>query len=368
MITGVVLARNEEHHIADCLAALRPHVQEIILIDMESSDRTVELAHPLVDQVLIHPLVRAFDAAQNIATPAARFEWLWFVDADERIPNRTGQFVTQLIREQGHLFESLTIPFKTYFCGQWMQHCGWWPGYTMPRVMKRGFFRFSERLHGGVEIKGRHLLVPPDPELGVDHYGYRSIEHYIEKFNRYTTTEAHQMATGGQAWHWSEATRHMVRDLWKYYERDQGQLDGERGWILSWLSGQYRWLSHAKLLDLEPQEPGNNGPPNIPESLDEVLDVMAAELAALRAKSPEVPLGIVWHTPIWDPSGYADEGRAFAKALASGDRELSLSEIPWSDKRCQLDQGDAVLLRALARKATTVVCDNYQLHSHLGLS
>ena len=117
---------------------------------------------------------------------------------------------------------------------------------------------------------------------------------------------------------------------------------------MSWLSGQYRWLSHAKLLDLEPQEPGNNGPPNIPESLDEVLDVMAAELAALRAKSPEVPLGIVWHTPIWDPSGYADEGRAFAKALASGDRELSLSEIPWSDKRCQLDQGDAVLLRALA--------------------
>ena len=59
MITGVVLARNEEHHIADCLAALRPHVQEIILIDMESSDRTVELARPLVDQVLIHPLVRA---------------------------------------------------------------------------------------------------------------------------------------------------------------------------------------------------------------------------------------------------------------------------------------------------------------------
>ena len=57
MITGVVLARNEEHHIADCLAARRPHVQEIILIDMESSDRTVELVCPLVDQVLIHPLV-----------------------------------------------------------------------------------------------------------------------------------------------------------------------------------------------------------------------------------------------------------------------------------------------------------------------
>ena len=50
MITGVVLARNEEANIVECLESLQPHVGEIILIDMESTDLTVALAKPLCHQ------------------------------------------------------------------------------------------------------------------------------------------------------------------------------------------------------------------------------------------------------------------------------------------------------------------------------
>jgi hypothetical protein len=56
VIPGVVLARNEEVNIVGCLEALRPHVAEVLLIDMESGDHTVQLAGPLVDTVLSHPL------------------------------------------------------------------------------------------------------------------------------------------------------------------------------------------------------------------------------------------------------------------------------------------------------------------------
>ena len=75
MITGVVLARNEEINIAECLQALRSHVDELILIDMESEDRTRELAGPLVDRILHHPVVDGFDAARNIAIPEAKHDW-----------------------------------------------------------------------------------------------------------------------------------------------------------------------------------------------------------------------------------------------------------------------------------------------------
>jgi glycosyltransferase involved in cell wall biosynthesis len=44
MITGVVLARNEERNIVACLECLRPHVAELLLIDMKSQDRTVDFA------------------------------------------------------------------------------------------------------------------------------------------------------------------------------------------------------------------------------------------------------------------------------------------------------------------------------------
>jgi glycosyltransferase involved in cell wall biosynthesis len=116
MITGVILARNEEHNIVACLQSLRSHVAEIILIDMESSDKTVELARPWVSQVLTHPLVANFDPARNIAISVAQHDWLFFLDADERVPTETGRLVNEIIRRQGTDLVAITIPFKSYFC------------------------------------------------------------------------------------------------------------------------------------------------------------------------------------------------------------------------------------------------------------
>jgi len=364
MITGVILARNEARNIVPCLEALRPHVEELLLIDMASTDETVELARPLVQRVLTHPLVANFDAARNTAIPEAQHEWLWFVDADERISEATARVVRDFVRERGDEFVALSIPFKSYFCGQWMRHCGWWPGYTMPRVLKRGHFRFSEKLHGGVEVEGPEARVPPDPALGVDHLSYESIEHYLEKLNRYTSTEAAQLRAEGKAWDWRQAMAAMLHDLWMYYEAHPGRLDGERGWILSWLSGQYRWLQHAKLVDQVPSMDDNSTASreiNAPVKLDDMLLFLEEELAALRRRRPRLPLGLVWRSPLFDYSGYADEGRAFCKALAISDRPLVAQEIRWSDKTCALPPGDAALLRALLRgrraPSTAVITD-----------
>ncbi len=343
MITGVVLARNEARHIVACLEALRPHVAELLLIDMQSSDETVALARPLVHKVLAHKRVLHFDSARNLAVPEAAHDWLWYVDADERVPTATGRLVNDLVRNRGDEFEALTIPFKSYFCGQWMQHCGWWPGYTMPRVLKRGHFRFAERVHQCVELNGRSLLLPPDPTLGIDHYSYEDLTQYVEKLNRYTDQEAAYLREEGQAWDWQAAMRAMFRETWDMYERKEGRRDGTRGWLLCWLSGQYRWLSHAKLLS--DQTDSAQAPPD----LDAVLAVLADELARGRARSPTFPLGIVWRSPIWSYNGYAEEGRTLVKALAGGARPLRLEAVQWNSADCRLPAHEERLLRALTR-------------------
>ncbi len=349
LITGVILARNEEANIVDCLRSLRPYVAELLLIDMESTDRTRELAQPLVDRILNHRLIPHFDAARNIASSEAAHEWIWFLDADERVSENTGQIVRRVIQEQGDEIVAITIPFKSYFCGKWIQSCGWWPGYTMPRVLKRGRFRFAERLHGGVQFDGREVRLPPDPELAIEHFSYRSIEHYLEKFNRYTTVESQTLAEQGAPLTWETAIRAMVRDLWLYYEQNQGRQDGVHGWILSWLAGQYRWFSHAKLLDL-PHDPAIDLlPERVPPGLDDVIRVMKEELAVLRAKKPQLPLGIVLQAPIWDPSGYATDSRLLVQAMASGERPLAVEPINWSDRTCEIPRDESTLLRALVR-------------------
>ncbi len=348
MITGVILARNESENIVECVNAIRPHVSQLILIDMDSSDDTVSLVNDRVDLVLHHSLVANFDPVRNMAIEHSNNEWLWFVDADERVSEQTAAAVNELITKQGDSFEAINIPFKTYFAGKWIQHSGWWPGYTMPRVLKKGYFKFSERLHGGVELNGREIRIPPDPNLGIDHFSYSSVEHYIEKFNRYTSTEASQLAHSNQSIDWRNGVAHMIHDLWMYYERNQGNLDGRHGWILAWLSGQYRWVSHAKLLDKNPQatEPGAL---LYPESLSEVFAVIDQELERLRSTEFRLPDGIVWRSPIWDPSGYADEGRCIAKALSQTDLHVSLENIAWNDTKCEISTEDRSLFRALSR-------------------
>ena len=177
MITGVILARNEEHNIVDCIAALRPHVSEILLIDMESRDQTRDLAKPLVNRIISHPLVPYFDAARNLAIPQARYEWLWFVDADERIPQITGQIVNDLIEERGDEFEAINIPFKSHFCGQWMRHCGWWPGYACPRCSSGDTLVSRASWHGGVKLNRRELPIRPIAARGraLRHAGFGAL-------------------------------------------------------------------------------------------------------------------------------------------------------------------------------------------------
>jgi len=274
---------------------------------------------------------------------------MWFVDADERISEATGQMINRLVREHGEKFEAILIPFKNYFCGRWIQHSGWWPGYTMPRVLKRGHFRFGEQLHSGVQLDGRQYVIPADPALAVDHFSYESLEHYLQKFNAYTTTEAKQFARQNRPWNWREATRHMTHDLWHYYEHAQGSRDGVHGWILAWLAGQYRWFSHAKLLDINREVTEQSG--DVPRDLDEVVAVIDEGLAYLRRTAPVLPLGIVWRSPIWDPSGYACDSRALIRGLAAGERPLLVQEIRWNEVVCDLPRDEASLLRSLTRTA-----------------
>src|SRR5438128_753154 len=129
-ICACILARNEEHQIEDALKSLQGWTDQIIVIDNESEDGTVTVARRYTPHILSAPRATNFDAARNLAIDHARGDWLFYLDADERVPPRLGEALQHLVRERGHEFEALYIAFRHYFCGKWMEHSGWWPGYT----------------------------------------------------------------------------------------------------------------------------------------------------------------------------------------------------------------------------------------------
>src|SRR5262249_14592589 len=93
-----VIARNEEQFIADCLDSARPFVDEIILVDTGSTDRTVELGLEHGARVVSFPWINDFSAARNAAIEAATTDWILMLDADERLTPESGPVLHQTAR------------------------------------------------------------------------------------------------------------------------------------------------------------------------------------------------------------------------------------------------------------------------------
>jgi hypothetical protein len=340
---------------------------------MESQDETLAIADRMGATLVKHPLITNFDRARSASAMRARFRWIFYLDADERVPPDLGAALRQLTEKPEVDFDALLIPFRHHFAGHWMRCL--YPGYTMPRMFRNGKFHFGGRLHGGAAVSGKTACFPADnPELALIHYSYDSLSHYLEKLNRYTDGEAVNMHRDGQPFHWKNAIRHWVHDFGSYYGTQNARQDGVHGFVYSFLSAFYRFEQHAKLY--EKRFHGNQlGAPEtaVPDSVEEVLEYALAVLrekqlpqatpinvlaldshssqstaegkaashlmesepaSMIRANALEestkaanstttrdevgtadTNLALVWSGPLWDPSGYGEESRQFVLGL-----------------------------------------------------
>ncbi len=381
-ISAIVHTRDEARHLEACLQTLQGWTDEIIVCDMESRDETVEIARRYTDQIIMHPHIANFDRARNVSAMRARYRWVFYLDADERVPPELSTRLRHFIEKRGNEFEGLLLPFRHHFAGRWMQSL--YPGYTAPRLLRNGKFFFNARLHGGAQVDGRILHFPADnPDLALVHYSYDSLAHYLDKLNRYTDGEAANMQRDGKTFHWQHAVRHFVQDFKSYYDQGAaGAKDGVHGFFYSFLSAFYRFEQHAKLYErryhsgqLQARET------QVPQSVEEVLEYALSvlrenplpQVSALRIETPKLTASdtsgteravegqdqeqgieerltqaaqVVWSGPLHDPSGYGEESRNFLFALQDAGVKVAAQPLPWSHTDVQLDEAEQTLLDA----------------------
>ena len=172
-------------------------------------------------------------------------------------------------------------------------------------------------------LSGREIRFPPDPELAVPHYSFRDLEHYVTKFNRYTSTEALQLNERNFKYDWRFAIHMMMHDLWEHYELNHAKLDGSLGWISpGWpvnIAGcPTRSSSICNLRDAAP---------SVPRASTNSCLSCNKNWPRSESRRPQLPLGIMLRQTMHQKDAKSSEFVSWANALVDGDRLLRLNRV-----------------------------------------
>jgi glycosyltransferase involved in cell wall biosynthesis len=247
-ISAVILARNEERNIGNCLETVR-WCDEIVVVDMQSTDRTVAIAREYTDRIFSHEIVTAFDIAKKYAVEQAKGDWVLLIDADEMIPPSLAVKMRSLLCTDS--CDVVEIPFRHYLLGDWVRHSGW--GDTpLPRLFRQGAILFEKTIHGYMHIAAGARVQRLQAEEGscIIHFNYTDSRHFMEKLNRYTSVEAEHLHERGEQFSYFIMLRAAVRDFHGRYVKGKGYRDGVRGFALSAMMTFYRILTYIKLWEL----------------------------------------------------------------------------------------------------------------------
>lgn len=231
-ISVVINALNEEKNLPQAIASVKDFADEIIVVDMESEDKTVEVAKSLGAKVFTHKKTGYVEPARNFAISKAGNPWIMILDADEEVPNSLAQKITRILKDPKA--DYFRIPRKNIIFGHWMKHSRWWPDYNI-RLFKKGTVSWNEIIHAVPMTQGVGGEIDGKEEFAIIHHNYDSIEAYLNRMNRYSTEHAVLLIKDGYKFSWKDLIIKPSNEFLSRYFFGEGYKDGLHGLSLSLL-------------------------------------------------------------------------------------------------------------------------------------
>ena len=234
----VIAARDEAANIEACVASVG-WAREVIVVENDSSDDTIERAVRAGARVVSHPFI-TIGAQRNAAIERAACDWILVVDADERATPELAGEIRELLGGT-NTNEAYRVPRRNFFLGREIRHGGW--GDDRPVRLFRSTLRYDgSRVHEHVEVKGEVGNVK-EP---LEHTPYASLDDYFVKFDRYSRWWAEDRYERGRSANvWSVVARPPARFVSMFLRG--GWRDGAAGAVLSCLAAASVMAKYARL-------------------------------------------------------------------------------------------------------------------------
>lgn len=243
-ISVVVNTWNEERNIKKCLESVRQLADEIVVVDMESEDRTVEIAKKFGAKIFSYKYTGYVEPARNFAVSKVFEEWILILDADEELPKNLAERLKKIVKE--NKIDYLEIPRKNIIFGKWIQHSRWWPDYNI-RFFRKGKVRWSDKIHISPMTKGIGERLSEKEELAIIHYNYQSVSQYIDRLNRYSSIQADNLLSGGYKFKWQDLAQMPAEEFLSRFFAGQGYKDGLHGLVLAILQAFSEFVLYLKV-------------------------------------------------------------------------------------------------------------------------
>jgi (heptosyl)LPS beta-1,4-glucosyltransferase len=210
---------------------------EIIVLDMHSTDRTIEIAQKHTRKIHTVKDYGFADPARNQGAKFASHDWIFSVDADEEVPSTLADKLVQLTQDNIDVWQ---IPRKNIIFSRWVKHSGWWPDYQT-RFYRKGKIKWVGKMHEDPQIIGKSAQLPDSVKYALVHHNYQSITQYIDRLNRYTTIKANESSENIDNFP-QASMQAFTQEFNRKYFLLEGHKDGDVGLYLAMLQSLYQMV------------------------------------------------------------------------------------------------------------------------------
>lgn len=240
MISAVVLAKNEEENIGECLEILK-WCDEIIVIDDESGDKTCEIAEKLQAKVFTRALNLDYAAQRNYGLQKAQGDWVLFVDADERVDEDLRAEIKEAVEDPN--FSGYFVKRTDFIFGRWLNH-GETADVRLLRLARKGTGEWVRPVHEVWKITGNVGYL----ETPLLHYPHPQVAEFLGKINLYTTLDAQEFyKQGSRRVGTASIIFYPVGKFLRNYFLKLGFLDGTAGFMMAMMMSFHSFLTRGKL-------------------------------------------------------------------------------------------------------------------------
>lgn len=241
-LSAVIITLNEEQDLPRCLKSLG-FVDEIVVVDSGSSDKTVEIAKKYGAKVFKHKFDN-YASQKNFAANKATGDWLFSIDADEEVPSELAREMLSASSDKQSTISAYSMPRKNIIFGKFIRYTRWQPELDRQVwLWKKGFGRWTGKVHEQLQIEGETAKL----KQGKIHYQVKNVAAFIKKLNRYSELEADKKINNGESFSIIKLLMMPVYNFLVRYFYRLGFLDGLHGFVLSYLMAFYHFQVWAKI-------------------------------------------------------------------------------------------------------------------------